>query len=38
MAQHFIRRVPKPAVNGNEQHPRSGAREIPIRIALTFTA
>jgi integrase len=32
----FIRRVLKPAVNGNEGRPRSGVRTVPIRPGLTF--
>jgi hypothetical protein len=32
----FIRRVLKPAVNGNEERPRQGARAVPIRPGLTF--
>jgi hypothetical protein len=31
-----LRRVLKPAVNGNEEHPRSDARTVPIRPGLTF--
>ena len=32
----FIRRVLKPAVNGNEGRPHSGVRTVPIRPGLTF--
>jgi integrase len=32
----FIRRVLKPAVNGNEHCPFSGVRTVPIRPGLTF--
>ncbi|SFR22166.1 hypothetical protein SAMN04488564_10685 [Lentzea waywayandensis] len=32
----FIRRVLKPAVNGNEGRPLSGVRTVPIRPGLTF--
>ena len=32
----FIRRVLKPAVNGNEERPLSGVRTVPIRPGLTF--
>jgi integrase len=32
----FIRRVLKPAVNGNEGRPRAGTRTVPIRPGLTF--
>ena len=32
----FIRRVLKPAVNGNEGGPLSGVRTVPIRPGLTF--
>jgi len=32
----FIRRVLKPAVNGNEECPQSGVRKVPIRPGLTF--
>ena len=32
----FIRRVLKPAVNGNEGRPQAGVRTVPIRPGPTF--
>ncbi|MCP3798474.1 site-specific integrase [Allokutzneria sp. A3M-2-11 16] len=32
----FIRRVLKPAVNGNENEPRARVRTVPVRPGLTF--